>query len=100
MFRVAEHTYSKSPPRNIRTARKRNESPPSPLSNSYDSEAERMIQRQTLERRQQYQEILHYQIQEKEFEKQQRLQRKPTELENFFARGKFKLPKIFEIWCR
>jgi hypothetical protein len=94
MYRVAEHTFSKSPTRNFRTVH-RNESPPSPLSYNYDSEAERMIQQQHLESRQQYQEILHYQIQEKEFEKQQRLQRIPTELENVFARGKFKPQNYF-----
>ncbi|CAI2376929.1 unnamed protein product [Moneuplotes crassus] len=79
---VIEHKYSKSPPRF--SGKNRQHSPSSPLSNSFDSETEKMIEQEELEKKRQYQEILHYQMREKELKKQ--LQRKESIAQNIFAR--------------
>lgn len=90
---MAEHKFSKSPPRvSGKMTRRYENSPPSPLSNSYDSEAERMIEQQRMEKRAQYNEILHYQIKEKEIQKQ--LMRKDSGGVNMFARGIYLLHNL------
>jgi len=49
-FRVIEHIYSKSPPKTNSKYTKRNNSPPSPLNNSFDSDAERLLEMQEKEK--------------------------------------------------
>ena len=85
-YRVIEHKFSKSPPRINKGMSKRRHSPPSPLSNSFDSETERMIEKDEREKVQQYQQILHYQMKEKELKS--KLQKKESLLNNPYIRGK------------
>ena len=69
---MIERSLSRSPSRiqGGKPSKRHNYFLPSPLSNSYDSEAERMIKQQRLSKREQYKNILQYQIKEKEKEKQ------------------------------
>ena len=64
---------------------KRSYSPPSPLSNSYNSDEERKAKQRQMDKRQKYQEILHYQIREKEIVKE--LHKSNSDVKNMFARG-------------